>query len=600
MIVPIKVHGELASLELIDEAGRKSALAGGVKRGGYWAAQALPEGGGGGLTLALGEGVATCLSAFEASGHPVVAALSSANLEAVAQYLRARFPDAKLIILADLSKGTGEPDPHAIAAARAVDGKLAVPEFGSPRSEGQTDFNDLHQALGLDAVRVCIEQAQGVESDRVETAKKLSDIAPGDADESSPWPVLPEAALVGVVGDIVRLATKDSEVDPAAVLLTTLARAGITIGANVYTSVGDTRHPPRLFSVLVGASGRARKGTSFDPVERIFRAAHARLSANGNAPDPLRLALTVSYGPLSSGEVYAVRDESETQKDGNPVDPGVADKRLFVIEGEFGAVLKAVQREGNTLSAILRSAWDHGNIAPLTKHNRIRATGAHVGFVGHITHQELETLLQTSDIWNGFANRILWGVVRRTGRVPFPQPIADGDLADIAASLAECLRCVCGNPDHPRTFDRIAASKWTAIYDTLTEDRPSALGAVTSRAEAQVLRLALLYSLLDPHASMIGIQHLKAAVAVWQFCDESARYIFGQAETDPDANRIVEAIQERGEMTSTEINKLFQGHVSSRRIRDILQRLQAYGKLTARTAGGGRQGKAKTIWVKAK
>lgn len=179
--------------------------------------------------------------------------------------------------------------------------------------------------------------------------------------------------------------------------------------------------------------------------------------------------------------MYAVRDESETQdKEGNPVDLGVADKRLFVIEGEFGAVLKVAQREGNTLSAILRTAFDHGNIAPLTKHNRIRATGAHVGFVGHITYQELETLLQTSEIWNGFANRILWGAVRRTGRVPFPKPIADGDLADIAASRAECLRCACGNPDHPRTFDRIAASKWT-------EDRPSALGAVTSRAEALVL-----------------------------------------------------------------------------------------------------------------
>lgn len=272
LIVPIKVDDELASLELIDKAGRKSALAGGAKRGGYWAAQAFPEGGGDGLTLVLGEGVATCLSACEASGRPVIAALSSTNLEAVAHYLRARFPGARLIVISDLNKSTGKPDPHAIAAAREVDGKLAVPEFESPRSQGQTDFNDLHQALGLDSVRVCIEQAQRVESERVETAKKLGHIPPGDTDEDSPWPVLPEAALVGVVGDIVRLATKDSEVDPAAVLLTALVRAGITIGANVYTSVGDTRHPPRLDSVLVGASGRARKGTSYDPVERIFRA----------------------------------------------------------------------------------------------------------------------------------------------------------------------------------------------------------------------------------------------------------------------------------------------------------------------------------------
>jgi hypothetical protein len=112
----------------------------------------------------------------------------------------------------------------------------------------------------------------------------------------------------------------------------------------------------------------------------------------------LQLIALVAQGPLSSGEglVYAVRDPVEVEgKDGNieVVDPGVEDKRLLVIEGEFSAVLRACQREGNTLSAILRTAFDHGNIEPLTKHNRIKATGAHINFVGHITEHELRCLL---------------------------------------------------------------------------------------------------------------------------------------------------------------------------------------------------------------
>ncbi|MGH8603344.1 MAG: DNA-primase RepB domain-containing protein, partial [Gammaproteobacteria bacterium] len=344
--------------------------------------------------------------------------------------------------------------------------------------------------------------------------------------EVIPWPVLPDAALIGIVGDVVRLATLDSEADPAAVLLTTLARAGATIGSGVFTTVGDTVHTPRLFTVLVGASSRSRKGTSYSPVEKVFRATYERFLVNGNAPFPLGLDLTISYGPLSSGEglVHAVRDASETlDKEGKPIDPGVDDKRLFVIEGEFGAVLKAAQRDGNTLSAILRSAWDHGNIQPLTKHNRIKATGAHVNFTGHITSQELHVLLQSSDIWNGFANRILWGTVKRTKHVPFPVAIPPGDLAEISTKLEVCIRHAYSDPDHPRLFDQAAAGKWGAIYESLTEDRAGVLGAVTSRSEAQVLRLALLYSALDPHASMIEVQHLKAAVAVWQFCDESAR-----------------------------------------------------------------------------
>ncbi len=168
-LVPIKLDDELASLEFIDEAGRKSALAGGAKRRGYWAAHALPEGGGDGLTLVLGEGVATCLSAYEATGYPVIAALSSTNLEPVAKSLYSRFPGAKLIILADLLRGTSEPDPHAIAAARMVDALLAVPQFADV-SSGPTDFNDLHRLEGAEAVRRCIGAAKPAEAPQAEVS----------------------------------------------------------------------------------------------------------------------------------------------------------------------------------------------------------------------------------------------------------------------------------------------------------------------------------------------------------------------------------------------------------------------------------------------
>jgi putative DNA primase/helicase len=71
-------------------AGRKSALYGGAKTGGYWAAQPLPDGDGTGLTLLIGEGVATVLSAREATGDPAIAALSSSNLLAVTREMRKR------------------------------------------------------------------------------------------------------------------------------------------------------------------------------------------------------------------------------------------------------------------------------------------------------------------------------------------------------------------------------------------------------------------------------------------------------------------------------------------------------------------------------
>lgn len=158
LVAPVKVGDGLSTLELIDEEGRKTAIYGGAKAGGYWAAQQLPEGDG--LTLLIGEGVATVLTAKESSGHPAIAALSAGNLLAVAKAMRERYPSAALVILADLVKTTGAPDPHAFETVRSVGGKLAIPDFGlKERPEKATDFNDMAALLGMDAVERAIANA---------------------------------------------------------------------------------------------------------------------------------------------------------------------------------------------------------------------------------------------------------------------------------------------------------------------------------------------------------------------------------------------------------------------------------------------------------
>ena len=95
LVVPVEQGDGLSTLELIDGDKRKAALAGrGSKVGGHWASERLPDGDGAGLTLLIGEGVATVLSAKEATGHPAIAALSSGNLPAVAKAMRERYPEA--------------------------------------------------------------------------------------------------------------------------------------------------------------------------------------------------------------------------------------------------------------------------------------------------------------------------------------------------------------------------------------------------------------------------------------------------------------------------------------------------------------------------
>lgn len=159
LVVPVEQGDGLSTLELIDSEGRKTALAGrGTKAGGYWATQELPESDGSELTLLIGEGVATVLSAAEATGHIGIAALSSGNLTAVASAMRRRYPAAALVILADLVKGTGAPDPHAIEAARSSSGTVAIPRFNN-RNSHETDFNDMAVRGDAEAVRVSIAYA---------------------------------------------------------------------------------------------------------------------------------------------------------------------------------------------------------------------------------------------------------------------------------------------------------------------------------------------------------------------------------------------------------------------------------------------------------
>lgn len=173
IVAPVKIDDTLSTAELIDENGRKSAIAGGPKSGGYWAAQPLPDGDGTGLTFLLGEGLVTTLSAQAPNGYPALAALSAGNLPKLAKAMRERYPVATIVILADLLKTSGEPDPHAIKAAQTVGGLLAVPDFGDNRPDGLKDFNDLHQTQGLEAVREALAKAKIPDADTPSPPEEL-------------------------------------------------------------------------------------------------------------------------------------------------------------------------------------------------------------------------------------------------------------------------------------------------------------------------------------------------------------------------------------------------------------------------------------------
>ena len=221
------------------------------------------------------------------------------------------------------------------------------------------------------------------------------------------------------------------------------------------------------------------------------------------------------------------------------VDEGVPDKRLFLFEAEFAKALRSMDRQGNILSAVLRDAWDHGNLRTLIKNSPNRATGAHVSASVHITDAELRRCLDQTEMANGLANRILFVCVQQSKLLPRGgQPI---DWSDITDRLNLILAGVpTGEIRRTDAFWKL----WEEHYPQLCADRPGLLGAILGRAEAQVLRLALIYALLDRQVFMDAC-HLRAALACWKYAEASARFIFGDALGDPVADEILRALRQQ-------------------------------------------------------
>jgi hypothetical protein len=387
-------------------------------------------------------------------------------------------------------------------------------------------------------------------------------------------PVLDEAALYGLPGRLVQTIAPTTEAHPAAILINALVFAGNVAGRVPHARGGGVRHGTNLYAVVVGKSRGGRKGTA----AAVARAPFARAF-------PQWFEERVVRG-LSSGEglIAQVRDRlTKSGKDGLEIvlDEGVTDKRLCIQEPEFGVVLRVMMREGNTLSAHLRAAWDGDNLAALTK-NPLRASAPHISILGQITPFELEQLLSGVDVSNGFANRFLWIHAHRAQSIPRARPPALTALNDVVAELHEAITFARSQGD-PVDFDGQAGALWDYLYDGLVGENAVGLAAeVTSRGEAQVLRLALIYALLD-RSTAIRIPHLAAAFAVWQYAEQSAYAIFGDKTGDTVADRILEALRQfPSGLSRTGISALFNRNQSAERLTTALRLLEGSGRLRTR------------------
>lgn len=405
------------------------------------------------------------------------------------------------------------------------------------------------------------------------------------------WPTLDDAALYGLPGDIVRATQPHTEADRAAVLATTLAIFGSIAGAQGHVLASNTEHPARIWVQIVVGTSTGAKGTSLSTVLPFFERA-----------DPTLRERIVTGLASGEGLIEEVRDRPDGE---NVSSVDRTDKRRLVIESEFASVLSRSRRDGSILSQTLRQAWDGGTLRTLTrKDNSLVATDPHISVIGHITPGEFRATVRSSDIAGGSLNRFLMVMSKRSKMLPRGGNLPDEVLDPLADRVREALQKAqhAGRLKRDEAADRL----WDEAYLELARDRPDGvLTQCVSRAAPQTLRLSAAYALMDGATEWIRVEHVRAALAFWRYCEASAAWLFSSAADDAfediarGANPLLEFIQAAGPegLTRRVISQeFFQKNKSATEIDEALAPLLSNGSVRVEKVQPTR-GRPATVYV---
>jgi hypothetical protein len=384
------------------------------------------------------------------------------------------------------------------------------------------------------------------------------------------------AVYQGWLGKTSLTLTETSEADPVAVLATLMAFFGVMAGRGPYVQISDDRHPALIWPLIMGHTGIGRKGTSLGVAARLVKAAASEFHSEN-----------VTSG-LSSGEglIAAVADEDEGQCGG---------KTRLVIETEYSNTMKRSGREGNTLSGVLRQAWEGDDLSTLTKIS-LHATAPHLGILAHITPGEFRLCASGADMAGGTYNRFLPIYSERSKEIP------DGEGApeDLVANHALVLRELVKQARDVRKVPLTDAARdyWAdVVYSALSGAQPTdgTVAQFTARATPYARRAAMLYALGDG-AAEVDVTHLQAAYALVSYARATAAFVLGTGTGDPRLDKLIVALDTAGVqgLTRSDISRLFSGKLSVPQLDDLMTKAEALPGVTRTQRRGA--GRPTDVW----
>jgi hypothetical protein len=404
------------------------------------------------------------------------------------------------------------------------------------------------------------------------------------------------------LGGITAAVAEYTEADPLAVMATLVSACGVWLGPGPHIRAGDDRHPLLVWFLVVGRTSAGRKGASWGTAKRLLKAAGPDFAGPGGN---IRSGLTSGEG---LAEMFVVDDPAADpsapgakhgagagQRPAGGLPPG--DIRLLVYEPEWAAVMARMRREGSALSAMLRAAWEGGDLSTLNVRAR-HAPESHVGIVAHISPQEFADKVSASDMAGGTYNRFLPLLVARSRFLPLSTG-ADTHLVDeLGAALAHRI-------DHGTQFREVgftadAERVWRRLYVEFGTDRGESgpVEQFVARAAPNVLRVAAIHAVLDG-MPQIRPDHLHAAAALIRYAIASARTVFSNR---PALRRLLTYLTDAGPTgrTKEEIrDDHFQRNTPAKDINTMLDDLIQTGDITEgkRPRADGGKGRPATVYV---
>ncbi|ONI85691.1 hypothetical protein ALI22I_28420 [Saccharothrix sp. ALI-22-I] len=378
-------------------------------------------------------------------------------------------------------------------------------------------------------------------------------------------PAVDPVVYRGVLGELVSAADPTTEADPVGVLVSLMANVSALIGAGPHVQISNARHPLIVWPLLFGRTGAGRKGDATDTADRLTLAA---------VPEAAHLFVS----GLSSGEglIERIRDPRDENDPG-----GTEDKRLRILEAEFGSVMARAKREGNTIGAVAREGWSG---RPLAVMNRLalRASSSHIAIIGHITPQEFRLRMAATEMAGGTFNRFLPVYVERSKRIPRPEGIAPELLSELGARLREAIERASRHRKVGLDDDTDASRLWDdELYEELgcADDEDGAWTEFARRALPYCRRIAALYAVLDDR-SHVDVGDLQAAAGLVRYSIGTAKYVLDRTLCNPRVDTLRRALDGAGQtgLSRAEVSGLFGRNLAKQVLDELLHEVMATGE----------------------